>query len=239
MKLSVLMPVYNEKQWIEKIVTLVLAQKVPGITQTELIIVDDCSQDGTAEVVKNIAQRFPQQVRANFHKNNQGKGAAIRTAIEQMTGDVCIIQDADLEYDPADYPLVLGPIIEGRADCVYGSRFLTTQAKRVLFFWHAVGNNLLTLLSNMLTNLTLTDMETCYKAFRCDFLKSIPLRSERFGFEPEITAKVAQRRCRIYEVGITYNGRTYAEGKKITWRDGMVAMATIIRFWIINDSHRK
>ena len=140
---------------------------------------------------------------------------------------------------PGGLSLVLGPIIEGRADCVYGSRFLTTQAKRVLFFWHAVGNNLLTLLSNMLTNLTLTDMETCYKAFRCDFLKSIPLRSERFGFEPEITAKVAQRRCRIYEVGITYNGRTYAEGKKITWRDGMVAMATIIRFWIINDSHRK
>lgn len=233
------MPVYNEQRWLKKIVELVLSQDVPDITQKELIIVDDGSTDGSQEVVKKLAQEFPQQIRAFFHENNRGKGAALRTAIQEMTGDVCIIQDADMEYDPADYPLVLGPIIDGRADCVYGSRFVTTQAKRVLFFWHAVGNNILTLYSNMLTNSTFTDIETCYKAFRCDLLKSIPIRSQRFGFEPEITAKIARRKCRIYEVGITYNGRTYAEGKKITWRDGFVAMATILRFWLIDDSVKK
>lgn len=238
MKLSILIPVYNESKYLESIVQLVLKQDVPGIHSRELVIVDDCSTDGTIDILKNLQQKYPQNIRAVFHPKNQGKGAAIRSAVEHMTGDLCIVQDADLEYSPADYPLVLAPIIDGRADCVYGSRFLSTQAKRVLFFWHAVGNNLLTLLSNMLTNMTLTDMETCYKAFRCDLLKSIPIRSQRFGFEPEITAKISRRRVRIYEVGITYNGRTYAEGKKITWKDGVVAICTIIKFWIIDDSQR-
>lgn len=238
MKLSVLIPVYNEVKYLESIVQLVLKQDVPGVFSRELVIVDDCSTDGTGDILKKLQQKYPQEIRAVFHPHNQGKGAAIRSAVDHMTGDVCIIQDADLEYSPLDYPLVLGPIIDGRADCVYGSRFLSTQAKRVLFFWHAVGNNLLTLLSNMLTNMTLTDMETCYKAFRCDLLKSIPIRSQRFGFEPEITAKISRRRLRIYEVGITYNGRTYAEGKKITWKDGVVAICTIIKFWIIDDSKK-
>jgi len=239
MKLSVLMPTYNEKEYISKIVDRVIEQNVEGVEGLEVIIVDDCSTDGTQEIVKNIAQQYPDKVFPVFHKENQGKGAALRTAIEKISGDICIVQDADLEYDPSDYNLVLEPIIEGRADCVYGSRFIKSRPTRVLFFWHYVGNCFLTLLSNMLTNMNLTDMETCYKAFRSELIKSIPIRSNRFGFEPEITAKVARRRARVYEVGINYNGRTYQEGKKITWVDGVKAIYTIIRFFIINDSVRK
>lgn len=239
MKLSVLMPVYNEKEWIEQIVESVLNQKVSGIGTMELILVDDCSTDGTREIVDEISERHSKNIQSFYHEKNKGKGAALRTAIEHMTGDICIIQDADLEYDPSEYELILEPIINNRADCVYGSRFVGSQAKRVLFFWHYLGNKFLTLLSNMLTNLNLTDMETCYKAFRCDILKSIPLRSSRFGFEPEITAKISQRGLRIFEVGISYNGRTYADGKKITWIDGFKAIYTIFKFWFINDSEKK
>jgi len=239
MKLSVLMPVYNEKKWVKEIADKVLGQNVPGVEAKELIIVDDGSTDGTSDVLKKIAQEYPDLVHLFVHEQNKGKGAALSTAIEKMTGDICIVQDADLEYDPGDYDLVLQPIINGRADCVYGSRFIRSRPTRVLFFWHYVGNSFLTLLSNMLTNINLTDMETCYKAFRCDLIRSIPIRSKRFGFEPEITAKVARRQARIYEVGINYNGRTYQEGKKITWKDGFRAIFTVIKFWIINDSVKK
>ncbi|VAX35395.1 Glycosyl transferase, family 2 [hydrothermal vent metagenome] len=230
MKLSVLMPIYNEKEFLEDIVKKVLRQQVVGIDEIELIMVDDCSCDGTIEVVKDLAQKYPQQIQAFYHEHNKGKGAALKTAIGKMTGDICIVQDADLEYDPADYPLVLEPIIQGRADCVYGSRFLGGRSKRVLFFWHSLGNKFLTLLSNMFTNLNLTDMETCYKAFRCDILKSLPIESSRFGFEPEVTSKIAKKKCRIYEVGISYQGRTYEEGKKITWKDGVQAIWTILKY---------
>ena len=233
MKLSVLMPSYNEEDWIEQIVEKVIRQKVEGINDLEIVIVDDASRDRTKEIILALKKKYGAQIISVFHEKNCGKGSAVRTAIENMTGDICIIQDADLEYDPADYPLVLEPLISGRADCVYGSRFMGGQSKRVLFFWHYLGNKFLTLLSNMGTNLNLTDMETCYKAFRCDILKSIPLQCKRFGFEPEITAKIARRRCRIYEVGISYSGRTYEEGKKITWVDGIKAIFLIIKFWFV------
>jgi glycosyltransferase involved in cell wall biosynthesis len=230
MKLSVLMPVYNEESWLTEIVDRVVKQNVPGIYDFEVIIVDDASQDQTRTVLKKLVEKYPNKIVPVYKDVNQGKGAAIRTAIEKMTGDVCIIQDADLEYNPQDYPLMLEPIITGRADCVYGSRFAGGQSKRVLFFWHSVGNKFLTLLSNMFTNLNLTDMETCYKAFKGPLLKSIPLSSNRFGFEPEITAKIARRKCRVFEVGISYSGRTYDDGKKITWVDGLQAIFTIIKF---------
>ena len=205
MKLSVLMPVYNEEQWVQTAVENVLNQEVPGITSTELIIVDDHSTDKTKSIIEGLAKKHS-SIKAIFHDTNYGKGRALASAIENMTGDICIVQDADLEYDPKDYPLMLEPIIGGRADCVYGSRFTGAQSTRVLFFWHYVGNKVLTLLSNMFTNLNLTDMETGYKAFKCDILKTIPIRSNRFGFEPEITAKISKRGCRIYEVGISYSG---------------------------------
>jgi len=237
MKLSVLMPVYNERGWLEEIVRRVLAQKVEGIDEMELIMVDDASSDGTTDLVKSIAKKH-KEIKAFYHKENSGKGSALQTAIGKMSGDICIIQDGDLEYNPGEYPLILEPIVQGRADCVYGSRFVGSQSKRVLYFWHFLGNKFLTLLSNMFTNLNLTDMETCYKAFRCELLKSIPLRSERFGFEPEITAKIAKRKFRIYEVGISYSGRTYDEGKKITWVDGVQAIYYIIKFWLIDDSRK-
>jgi len=239
MKLSVIIPVYNEKDTVLTVINKVFEQEVPGIENKEIIIVDDCSTDGTKELLRDIDEKVSGDIKAIFHSYNQGKGAAIRSAIDQMTGDLCIIQDADLEYSPVDYPLVLEPLIDGRADCVYGSRFAGSQAKRVLFYWHFLGNSFLTTLSNMFTNLNLTDMETCYKAFKCNILKTIPIRCERFGFEPEITAKVARRKCRIYEVGIGYRGRTYEEGKKITWLDGFKAIFTIMRFWLIDDSKKK
>lgn len=239
MKLSVLMPVFNEKEWLEKIVGKVLSQRVDGIDEMEVVIVDDGSTDGTKEIVESLHKQYGDIVRSFFHKKNSGKGSAINTAIGQMAGDICIVQDADLEYDPVDYPIMLEPIIDGRADCVYGSRFTGHQSKRILFFWHSVGNKFLTLLSNMFTNLNLTDMETCYKAFRCEFLKTIPIRSKRFGFEPEITAKIAKREARVFEVGISYNGRTYKSGKKITWVDGIKAIFLIVKYQIINDSYKK
>lgn len=239
MKLSVLMAVYNEKLWIKETVEKVIAQQVAGIHEREIIIVDDGSTDETRDIVQTLGKKYQNIVSPHYHDRNLGKGAAIQTAISQMTGDICIIQDADLEYNPMDYDIVLEPIIAGRADCVYGSRFVGSQSKRVLFFWHSIGNRFVTLLSNMCTNLNFSDIETCYKAFRCEILKSIPIRSQGFGFEPEITAKIARRKCRVYEVGISYSGRTYAEGKKITWADGVKAVFVILKYGIINDSIKR
>lgn len=233
------MAAYNEQEWIEKSVQRVLGESFKGIHNIELVVVDDGSTDGTREILKALARENPEHIKAIFHEKNLGKGAAIRSAIDRMTGDVCIIQDADLEYDPADYNAVLEPILEGKADCVYGSRLISTGPKRVFFFWHLVGNKFITLLSNMLSNFSFTDVETGYKAFRASLLKSIPIRSNDFAFEVEITAKIARLKCRVYEVGISYMGRTYAEGKKINWVDGLRAIFTILRFWIINDTVKK
>lgn len=238
MRLSILIPVYNESRYLEALIEKVLRQSILGIVVKEIVIVDDGSTDGSVTIIENLVKKYSGQIVAVFHAQNAGKGAAIRSAVEKMTGDICIIQDADWEYDPQDYPLVLEPIITGRADCVYGSRFVGAQSKRVLYFWHYVGNQVLTLLSNMCSNLNLTDMETGYKAFRADILKTIPIRSRDFGFEPEITAKIARRKCRVYEVGVSYNGRTYEEGKKIVWLDGVKAIFVILKFWLINDSKK-
>jgi glycosyltransferase involved in cell wall biosynthesis len=232
MKLSILIPAFNEASTLEAVVRRVMAQPVDGIKSREIIVVDDGSTDITARVLTGLADEFPGQLVVIRHAHNRGKGAAVRSAVSKVTGDVVIIQDADLEYSPQDYPLMLEPIITGRADVVYGSRFSGQQAKRVLYFWHYLGNSFLTMLSNMATNMNLTDMETGFKAFRAEVLRNIRLSSERFGFEPEVTAKVARRDCRIYEVGISYNGRTYAEGKKITWVDGIKAIGSILRFMI-------
>jgi len=222
LQLSVVIPVYNEIETIQIILDRVLAAPY----DKELLVVDDCSTDGTRAWLQTYSHP---QVRIFFHDVNRGKGAAIRTAIGHASKDVVIIQDADLEYDPAEYDRLVDPIERGLADVVYGSRFLGGP-HRVLFFWHSVGNRVLTTLSNMTTNLNLTDMETCYKAFRREVIQAIPLRSDRFGFEPEITAKVARRNLRIFETPISYYGRTYAEGKKITWRDGVNAIWCIVRF---------
>jgi glycosyltransferase involved in cell wall biosynthesis len=228
MKISVVMPVYNEVETIEEIVSRVQAVE----PEKEIIIVDDHSTDGTRERLEEI-DRSQQNVRVLYHDRNQGKGAALRTGFELVSGDVIIIQDADLEYDPREYSKLLDPILDGRADVVYGSRFLGGP-HRVLFFWHYVGNKFLTLLSNALNNLNLTDMETCYKVFRRQILHDISLKSNRFGFEPEFTAKVAKKRFRIYEVPISYSGRSYGEGKKITWKDGLKAIFAIIWFRLFN-----
>jgi glycosyltransferase involved in cell wall biosynthesis len=224
MKLSVVMPVYNEARTIEDILARVRAVPV----DKEVIVVDDGSTDGTRERLQKAAQNHDGLV-VLFHTENRGKGAALRTGFSAVTGDIVVIQDADLEYDPAEYPTLMQPIVDGRADVVYGSRFLGGP-HRVLFFWHYVGNRLLTLLSNALNNINLSDMETGYKAFRAEVVRSITLRSNRFGFEPEFTAKVAKRPLRLYEVPISYSGRSYAEGKKITWRDGIAALYAIVKF---------
>jgi len=225
MKLSVVIPCYNEKDTIWKIVEAV---KRSSWQDQEIIIVDDGSTDGTQAVLKEeIAGQVDKVI---YHPVNRGKGAALRSGIGAAIGDVVIVQDADLEYDPGEYARVMDPIIQGWADVVFGSRFLGAGSHRVLYFWHRVGNGLLTLLSNMLTNLNLTDMETCYKAFRREIIQSIPLVEDRFGFEPEVTAKVARKGCRIYEVGISYRGRTYAEGKKINWQDGFAAVWCILKY---------
>lgn len=222
MKLSIVIPVYNEIGTVDEIL-----KRVGSVSQDkEIIVVDDGSTDGTTEWLKESAG---EGVQVLFHQKNRGKGAALRTGFEKVTGDIVIIQDADLEYDPGEYGRLIGPILDGRADVVYGCRF-TGGPQRVLFFWHYVGNKFLTLLSDMLTNLNLSDMETCYKVFRADLLRKITIKSNRFGFEPEITARFAKLKCRIYEVPISYSGRTYDEGKKITWRDGMAALFHIIRF---------
>jgi glycosyltransferase involved in cell wall biosynthesis len=228
MKISVVMPVYNEVGTIEEIVSRVEAVQ----PEKEIIIVDDYSTDGTRERLDEIG-RNRQNVKVLYHDRNKGKGAALRTGFECVTGDVVIIQDADLEYDPGEYAKLLEPMLDGRADVVYGSRFLGGP-HRVLLFWHYVGNRFLTLLSNALNNLNLTDMETCYKVFRKQVLQDISLKSNRFGFEPEFTAKVAKRQFRIYEVPISYSGRSYTEGKKITWKDGVKAIFAIIWFRLFN-----
>lgn len=223
MLVSIIMPVYNEAQYIEEIVNRVLKTDI----EKELIIVDDFSTDGTRDILSKYKQQ--KGIKIIFHEKNKGKGAAIRTGLKEVSGDVVIIQDADLEYDPRDYTKLLEPILEGKADAVFGSRFLGGP-HRVLFFWHYMGNKFLTLLSNILSNLNLTDMETGFKAFRADILKSLTLKSDRFGFEPEVTARLARKRYRIYETPISYSGRSYAEGKKITWKDGLAAIFHIVRF---------
>ncbi len=234
MKLSILMPVYNERTVVERCIALVLAAPLPENMEREIIVVDDCSTDGTFDLLQRLASAFP-QIHLHHHPRNSGKGAAVRTAIYQATGDFSIIQDADLEYDPNEYPRLLRPLLDGHADAVFGSRYLAGEQMRVLPFWHSMINQGLTLVSNMFCNLNLTDMETCYKVFRTDLLKSIPIRSDRFGFEPEITMKSAKRKFRIYEVPVSYHGRTYEEGKKIGWKDGLKALAVICKFWLIDD----
>lgn len=225
MKLSVVIPCYNEVATIEAIVEAVLLSSYPN---KEIIVVDDCSVDGTRELLCDKIESSI--VRVIYHERNQGKGAALRTGFKAVTGDIVIVQDADLEYDPNEYSSIIAPILAGKADVVFGSRFMGGQPHRVLYFWHSLGNGLLTFLSNMFTNLNLTDVETCYKAFRREIIQAIEIEENRFGFEPEITAKVAKMGCRIYEVGISYFGRTYTEGKKIGWRDGMRAILCIIKY---------
>jgi len=227
MRLSVVMPVYNERATLRQVVDRVLA--VP--LEIELICVDDGSRDGSREILAQLQAEHP-QIRILLQPKNMGKGAALERGIREVTGDFVIIQDADLEYDPTEYKVLLEPLIENRADVVYGSRFLSGRPHRVLYFWHSVGNWILTLLSNALTNVNLSDMETCYKAFRREVIQSIPLEEKRFGFEPEITVKIAKRKLRIYEVGISYWGRTYEEGKKIQWKDGVRALWCLVKYCI-------
>jgi glycosyltransferase involved in cell wall biosynthesis len=227
MTLSVIIPVYNERSTLAEIIGRVASVDL----RIELICVDDGSTDGSREILAELQAAHP-QMRVFLQPHNMGKGAALRRGIQEATGDFVVIQDADLEYDPHDYHLLLEPLIQGKADVVYGSRFLGGGPHRVLYFWHSVGNWILTLLSNCLTNINLTDMETCYKAFRREVIQSIPIEEERFGFEPEITVKVAKRRLRIYETGISYWGRTYEEGKKIGWKDGVRALWCLLKYSI-------
>jgi len=225
MKLSIIVPCYNEINTIE---TIIKAVKECPYQPKEIIIVDDCSTDGTREKFQNEINSMVDKI--IYHDHNQGKGAALRTGIKAATGSIVIIQDADLEYDPNEIPRVIQPILDDKADVVYGSRFMGGNPHRVVYFWHMVGNKFLTILSNIFTNINLTDMETCYKAFKTEIIQSINLKENRFGFEPEITAKIAKKKCRIYEVGIPYYGRTYEEGKKIGWKDGFRALWCILKY---------
>ena len=225
MKLSVVMPVYNERTTLREVVQRVLSVPI----DIELLCVDDGSRDGSRDILEQLQNEYP-QIRVFLQPCNMGKGAALRRGIREAQGDYVIVQDADLEYDPAEYQVLLGPLEQGKADVVFGSRFLGGGPHRVLYFWHSVGNSLLTLLSNVMTDLNLTDMETCYKVFRREILQAIPIEEDRFGFEPEITVKIAKRRLRIYEVGISYWGRTYEEGKKIGWKDGVRAVYCLLKY---------
>jgi glycosyltransferase involved in cell wall biosynthesis len=225
MQLSVVIPCFNE---VGTIMQVVEAVKASPIRDLEVIVVDDCSTDGTRELLKSQVELQVDQI--IYHSKNRGKGAALRTGFAAATGDIVIVQDADLEYDPQEFSIMIQPIVNGKADVVFGSRFVGSHPHRVVYYWHMVGNRFLTTLSNMMTNINLTDMETCYKAFRREIIQAIRIEENRFGFEPEITAKVAKMGCRIYEVGISYYGRTYKEGKKITWKDGVRAIICILKY---------
>jgi glycosyltransferase involved in cell wall biosynthesis len=226
--LSVVIPVYNEIKYLERVITRVENAKIPEGVDRQIVCVDDCSTDGTRELLGELASKRP-HLRVLYHDVNQGKGAAIRTGLTQATGDILLIQDADMEYDPSEYPRLLTPILDGRADVVFGSRFIG-ETHRVLYYWHYLGNQLLTTLSNMCSNLNLTDMECCYKVFRREVIQQLSLEENRFGIEPELTAKVARLGVRLYEVPVSYSGRTYAEGKKINWKDGFSALRCILRY---------
>jgi len=230
--LSVVIPVYNERTYLERVIERVENAKIQEGIERQIICVDDCSSDGTTELLRGLAEKRP-HLRVLYHAQNQGKGAAIRTGFAQATGDIVLIQDADMEYDPAEYPRLLTPILDGRADVVYGSRFIG-ETHRVLYFWHSVGNQMLTTLSNMFSDLNLTDMECCYKVFRREVLQQITLHENRFGIEPELTAKVARLGVRLYEVPVSYSGRTYAEGKKINWKDGFSALRCIVKYNLLS-----
>jgi glycosyltransferase involved in cell wall biosynthesis len=227
LKLSIIVPVYNEVDTLDEVLGRIRAVALPGL-EREIVVIDDGSTDGTRDLLTSVAEAPDATV--ILHERNQGKGAALRSGFAAASGDIVLVQDADLEYDPGEYPVLLEPILQGKADVVFGSRFIGGGSHRVLYFWHSVGNRLLTLLSNMLTDLNLSDMETCYKVFKRDVLAGITIEENRFGFEPEITAKVARLGRPIYEVGISYHGRTYQEGKKIGWRDGMRAIWCIVKY---------
>jgi glycosyltransferase involved in cell wall biosynthesis len=231
-KVSIIIPVFNEQETLLNIIRQVAGVDLP--LEKEIVIIDDCSSDGSRELIENTIKEDGFTLRKVYHDVNQGKGAALRSGFKAATGDIVLIQDADLEYDPQEYPKLLAPILDGRADVVYGSRFVGSGAHRVHLFWHMVGNRLLTLTSNMFTNLNLTDMETCYKVFRRPILDNIIICEDRFGFEPEITAKIAKQRCKTYEIGISYNGRSYGEGKKIGWKDGVRAFWCILKYNVLS-----